>query len=153
MSRKNAQSAPVLMVATACVLLTLLLWWPIPFYPNNNHNYNNSSAPAFSLLVTLTFDTDQSKQEFMALFAPLAEYVATHEPNTLAYQVLESDQNPLQILLLERYADKQRDYLDTHKSSTAFSDFRAKLAVMQETKQVVLSGQSYVDGSVGYIKK
>ena len=148
-SRTKAQSAPVLLVATTCVLLTLLLWWPIPFYPTS---LREAAVPAFSLLVTLTFDSDQSKQDFLLLFAPLADYVAANEPNTLAYQVLESDNNPLQVLLLERYADKQRDYLATHKSSTEFVEFRAKLATMQEAKQVALSGQSYVDGSLGYIK-
>jgi len=53
------------------------------------------SAPAataatqpFSLLVGLTFKTDEALATFKADIAPLASYVKKHEPGTLAYEVM-----------------------------------------------------------------
>ena len=53
------------------------------------------SAPAataatqpFSLLVGLTFKTDEALATFKADIAPLASYVKEHEPGTLAYEVM-----------------------------------------------------------------
>lgn len=109
--------------------------------------------PAFTLLVSLTFDSLESKRRFTTeLFPPMAAYVQTHEPKTLAYQLLESDQNDTRVMILERYRDKQQDYLGTHKLSAMFQTFRAQLSQMEEAGRVVVSGQSYVDGGDGYIR-
>ncbi|GKY92976.1 hypothetical protein MPSEU_000266200 [Mayamaea pseudoterrestris] len=146
-------STPALLVAstTICLALTFLLWWPIN-YKSSNDKTTSKSSPIFTLLVTLTFDSIESKNDFMTALRPLAAYVQASEPNTLAYQLLESDSNPLQVTMLERYVNKQADYLEKHKSSREFQEFRAKLTAMQANKLVTVTGQSYLDSSIGYIK-
>ena len=50
-----------------------------------------------------------------------------NEPQTLQYEILRSDRNPDQVLILERYVS--RDYmLEPHKSSPAFQEFKRRLA-------------------------
>jgi quinol monooxygenase YgiN len=107
-------------------------------------------SPPFSLLVTLVFTAEEYKQLFLKEFAPLAIYVSKHEPQTIAYEALQSDQNPLQILIMERYRDKEVAYLQIHKSSQPFLEFRPKLTGMQEAGHVTISGHSYVDTMVGF---
>lgn len=159
------RTAPfVLLVAS--LLFLLLLWWPIPFYPihylssNDSNDNNNTPLPAFTLIVSLQFRTLAYKQHFLNdLFAPLAKYVEQHEPNTLTYQAMVSEQqeeeeeeDELTVVILERYKNKDRDYLKTHKSSKAFQEFRPKLAAMEKAKQVVVVGHSYSDSGVGFVK-
>lgn len=107
-------------------------------------------SPPFSLLVTLQFQDDQSLQTFLQYITPVAKYVRDHEPDTLAYEVLLSDKDPLQVLVLERYRDKEEAYLKVHKSSKPFLEFRPKLGKLQEEGKVVISGHSYIDSMVGF---
>lgn len=109
-----------------------------------------SQQPAFSLLVTLKFTDEVYKEEFLRDIAPVAQYVREHEPQTVAYEVLLSDQDPLQVLVLERYSDKEKAYLEVHKSSRAFLEFRPKLKKMQDDGFVDISGHSYLDSGVGF---
>lgn len=109
-----------------------------------------STTPPFSLLVTLQFQDDDSLQQFLKDIAPVARYVKEHEPDTLAYEVLLSDKDPLQVLVLERYRDKENAYLKVHKSSEPFLIFRPKLAQMQTDGKVTISGHSYLDSMIGF---
>jgi len=113
-------------------------------------NNESNKTPPFSLLVTLQFQDDYSMQMFLNEFAKVAQYVKEHEPSTLAYEVLLSDQDPLQVLLLERYRDKENAYLKIHKSSEPFLNFRPKLAQLQQEGKVTISGHSYNDSWVGF---
>lgn len=61
-----------------------------------------------------------------------------------------SDQDPLKYLVYERYRSKA-DYLETHKSSPAFKEFRPKMQALQESGQVVVSGHSFDEVGVGFI--
>ncbi|GMI10630.1 hypothetical protein TrVE_jg2276 [Triparma verrucosa] len=106
---------------------------------------SSPSAPAFNLLVQLTFVDEAAAGMFVSSFAPLAKYVAENESNTLMYQLMKSDKNPLLYNIIERYADKDRDYLGTHKSSEEFQSFRAILGDMQTLSKVTISGESYLD--------
>ncbi|VEU44626.1 unnamed protein product [Pseudo-nitzschia multistriata] len=108
------------------------------------------SVPAFTLLVTARFDNLGHKQEFLEIIRPVAEYIRTGEPQTLAYEVLQSDKDNLEVVVLERYTDKENAYLTIHKSSPQFLAFRAKLKVMQEKGYVSISGQSFLDSGVGF---
>lgn len=109
-----------------------------------------ATAP-FSLLVTLEFTEEQHKRKFLDEdFGPFAAYVKEHEPTTLAYEVLQSDQNPNQVLILERYADKDDAFLKIHRSSKEFQEFRPKLKAMQEAGYVTIDGNSYVDTMLGF---
>lgn len=109
------------------------------------------TSPSFSLLVTLIFQEDQYKQEFLGEFSKLAKYVRQNEPSTIAYELLESDQDPLRVLILERYQDKDTAYLEIHKSSEAFLEFRPKLKAMQEAGHVTIDGHSYKDSRMGFV--
>ena len=109
-----------------------------------------TSSVVFSLLVTAEFGSVERKEQFLKDFKPLAEYVQSSEPDTLAYEVLLSDKDPLQVMILERYKDKENAYLKVHRSSAPFLAFRPKLQAMQEKGYVKLSGNSYIDSSVGF---
>ena len=61
------------------------------------------------------------------------------------YQLMKSDKDPLLYNIIERYADKDRDYLGTHKSGEMFQEFRAMLGGMIERGEVSVSGESYLD--------
>jgi hypothetical protein len=61
-----------------------------------------------------------------------------------------SDQDSLQVLVLERYKDKEHAYLTVHKSSGPFLAFRPKLLAMQDAGYVTISGRSYLDAKVGF---
>ena len=109
--------------------------------------------PAFSLLVTLKFSALEHREQFLNDIQPVADYVKTHEPDTLSYQVLMSDQNPLQVMIMERYKDKDNAYLKVHKSSAPFLTFRPKLKALQEAGHVTIDGHSYLDSNVGFMDR
>ena len=113
--------------------------------------FSEQHHPAvFSLLVTLQFSAVEYKEQFLQYIRPVADYVQKHEPDTLAYEVLLSDKDPLQVLVLERYRDKEVAYLQVHKSSAVFLEFRPMLQALQEAGHVQLSGHSYLDSGVGF---
>uniref|UniRef100_A0A7S1UNL8 ABM domain-containing protein n=1 Tax=Grammatophora oceanica TaxID=210454 RepID=A0A7S1UNL8_9STRA len=116
-------------------------------YVRRSHQQND---PAFSLLVKLRFEEESYKQQFLRDIGPVASYVKQHEPQTLAYEVLLSDSDPLQVLIIERYADKEKAYLEIHKSSEEFLQFRPKLKAMMEEGKVSMDGHSYIDSQVGF---
>jgi quinol monooxygenase YgiN len=109
-----------------------------------------TTSPVFSLLVTAEFDSVERKERFLEEIKPVAEYVQLNEPDTLAYEVLLSDKDPRQVLVLERYKDKENAYLKVHRSSAPFLSFRKKLQAMQNEGQVKISGNSYLDSGVGF---
>jgi quinol monooxygenase YgiN len=116
----------------------------------SSSNSHTLEQPSFSLMVTLQFTATEYKEQFLREIQPEADYVKANEPGTLAYNVLLSDQDPLQVLVLERYQDKEEAYLQIHKSSTPFLAFRPKLQAMQEAGHVTISGHSYLDSGVGF---
>lgn len=108
------------------------------------------SAP-FSLLVTLTFTDEEHKRKFLVEdFGPYSTYVKEHEPTTLSYEALQSDQNPLQVLIMERYTDKEVAFLQTHRSTKEFMEFRPKLKEMQDAGFVKVEGSSFYDTLLGF---
>jgi len=112
---------------------------------------NPPGHPAFSLLVLLAFQDATAKNEFLDLIQPLTNYVRDYEPDTIAYEVMQSDQDALQVILLERYADKEHAYLNIHKSSAAFLEFRPKLLELEKAGRVTISGNSYIDSDLGFV--
>ena len=104
----------------------------------------------FSLLVKLTFTEPKHKESFLADIAPLAQYVKEHELDTIAYEVLLSDKDPLRVLILERYKDKEHAFLTVHRTSQPFLDFRPKLQALQEAGHVTIDGESFLDAGVGF---
>ena len=69
-----------------------------------------------------------------------------HEPTTISYEIAESDKDNNQIVIVERYVNKDA-YLNIHKQSPKFIEFRKKLSAMD----VVISGHSYYETNIGFI--
>ncbi len=111
---------------------------------------NRSTEPAFSLLVTLQFSAAEHMDQFFKDIQPLADYCKAHEPDTIAYEVLHSDKDSLQVLILERYRNKETAFLQVHRSSAPFQAFRPKLKAMEDQGHVKISGDSYVDSGIGF---
>jgi quinol monooxygenase YgiN len=100
----------------------------------------------FSLLVSLTFKSNSDKEIFLEEIKSFAEWIKKNESTTTAYKVLESDKDELEILVLERYVDKDA-YLEVHKKSSAFLAFRSKL----QSLNPIISGKSYYDIDIGFV--
>lgn len=110
------------------------------------------SSKPFSLMVQLTFTELQYQQQFLKDITPLCQYIQEHESTTtIAYEILLSDQDPLRVLIVERYLDKENAFLQIHKTSSAFLEFRTKLQTMQKNQYVTVDGSSYYDSGIGYI--
>lgn len=128
-------------------------------------------SDAFWLTVELTFKNPNDVNEFEKAFRPLAEYCKLHEPGTLSYQMARSETEPLkvramcsiselldgadlhatcmaclQVVIWERYRSKS-DYLDVHKSSKPFQDFRPKLSALGPD----IKGHGWLESDIGYV--
>jgi quinol monooxygenase YgiN len=77
----------------------------------------------------------------------LCHHVRDHEPDTIAYQVLLSDQDPFRVLILERYRDQENAFLIVHRNSIPYLEFRPKLQALQDAGHVTVTGASYLDAS------
>jgi quinol monooxygenase YgiN len=155
-------SRVICIVASACLLffaLTLstgtaagfvLLLRPAPS-PSATRMTTPSPAaaavPVFSLLVTLQFTAEEYQAQFLRDITPLCHHVRDHEPDTIAYQVLLSDQDPLRVVILERYRDQEMAFLMVHRNSIPFLEFRPKLQALQDAGHVTVEGASYLDAS------
>ena len=52
----------------------------------------------WSLMVKLKFSEEQYLRHFEHLWKPMADHVKEHEPNTVSYELIHSDKDPLEIL-------------------------------------------------------
>ena len=102
----------------------------------------------FFLGVAVHFASAQDKTDFMEIFKPLARHVESYEKGTCGYKLAESDKEPLRVFIVERYIDKEKDFVQAHRSSPAFLEVRAKMAKMQQEKKITLvDGHSYIERS------
>lgn len=108
------------------------------------------TSDAWQLTVTLRFKTLADKEAFLPFFEPLAAFVQRQEKATLSYIISESDKDPKQLFILERYTSKDT-YLSVHKTSPEFLHFREKLLQMQNKGRVAIDGQSYKEMQIGFI--
>ena len=115
---------------------------------------------AFVLLVNMTFTSLDLRDKFLKLIEPVCKDVITNESplgsrsstkTTLSYQVAVSDKNPLMVVVMERYSDKDNGYLTVHRSGQEFLKFRDLLKEMQERGEVEIAGESYLETSLGYV--
>ncbi|CAE8654676.1 unnamed protein product, partial [Polarella glacialis] len=88
-------------------------------------------------------------QTLTEVFKPFVSYMKEHEPTTLAFEMMHSDKDPLQVLVFERYADKDEAYLKIHRASEAFLAFRSTLASLDP----VIDGHSYWEGGSGFFER
>jgi len=139
---------------------------------SNRSSNNNDNKGAFVLLVNMKFTTLAHRDTFLEWVEPVCKDVLVHEGllpstpaslstslststqniiTTLSYQVAISDKDPLLIVVMERYSDKEHGYLEVHRSGSEFLKFRERLKGMQEDGDVVIEGESYFETELGYI--
>jgi quinol monooxygenase YgiN len=115
---------------------------------------------AFVLLVNMKFISVELRDKFLELIEPVCQDVINNESpagsrgstqTTLSYQVAISDKNPLTVVVMERYLDKDYGYLNVHRSGTEFLKFRELLKGMQERGEVEIDGESYVETRLGFV--
>ena len=82
---------------------------------------------AFVLNVGLTFRSQGVADGFIKEWAKAADYCLANEDFLFAYELAQSDQDPLRYLITERYRSKA-DYLGAHRSSSAFKVMRCPRA-------------------------
>uniref|UniRef100_A0A7S0Q9H1 ABM domain-containing protein n=1 Tax=Coccolithus braarudii TaxID=221442 RepID=A0A7S0Q9H1_9EUKA len=121
----------------------------------SGHHYTSTGRAkqvgdnAFVLSVGLTFRSVASAESFTTAWAEAASYCRKNEPFLYQYEVSQSDKNALEYVIMERYRSKA-DYVDVHRHSSAFNQFRPKLRALQEAGEVAIKGGSYVELGIGF---
>lgn len=105
---------------------------------------------AWSLTIQLRFKDTESRREFMKHWAPLARYVRDAEPFCLLFEAIQSDKDPLLLIVDERYTDKNV-YVEKHRSSAAFHAFRPYMQKLQDEAKVEVVGESGIGISLDSI--
>ncbi|GBF91913.1 hypothetical protein Rsub_04637 [Raphidocelis subcapitata] len=100
----------------------------------------------FVLSVTLAFPSEAELEAFLTVWRPLAEYVKRNEPRTLSFELCHADNDPLKIMVYERYVSKS-DYTEVHRSSGPMRAFKEATAGMKFT----VTGQSFYESNIGYM--
>ena len=121
---------------------------------DNTNNSNIAEDNAFILSIMIEFQTRKGVQHFEKLFSSMAKWVQEHEQTTTSYSFATSDKDPLKGLIFEQYVNKEA-YLNVHKSSSQFLDFKKRMVAMndddvRETLGWNMTGQSYLL-SAGFI--
>lgn len=118
------------------------------------------TSGAFVLLVNMKFKSLDLRDKFLEWIEPVCNDVIANESpagssgstqTTLSYQVAISDKNPLMVVVIERYSDKDNGYLTVHRSGGEFLKFRELLKSMQEKGEVEIEGESYLETSLGFV--
>ena len=108
-----------------------------------------TSEKAFVLNVGLQFRSQAVADGFVKEWGKAAAYCLRNEAFLFAYEIAQSDQDPLKYLITERYRSKA-DYLGAHRSSSAFKEFRPGMKALQTSGEVVVTGSSYTELGVGF---
>lgn len=110
-----------------------------------------TKAESWCLIVNLEFQHLEAKDTFIREWDEIALWVQDNESFLLNYEILQSDADAKKVVIFERYASKQ-DYLEQHKSSSAFKVFRPKMQAMQDKGLLVVTGTSYTDTIYGFAR-
>ena len=81
-------------------------------------------------MIKLTFANADKIKALKELFAPYAAWIKENEPTTLAYSLQISDKEPLQAIICARFADKDKDYVCTHRGSQEYFKFQVGLKAL-----------------------
>ncbi len=144
MNQKFAHIAFILVGVTVGIVLSNI---HLNIYPKQR---KSAAENVFVLGVTVKFKSVEDKDGFKDLFRPVAEYVAKYELDTLSYEMMDSDKEPTQIYILERYRTKKA-YLEVHRQSKEFLSFREKFQIMIAAGAAVLDGHSYIESGIGFV--
>ena len=116
----------------------------------SDNSHYKKEVPPFWLVVNMKFKSDENAKIFENEFAKLASYVKSNEADTtLSYQLAKSDKSPFTYLVFERYTDKEKAYLNLHRSSMEFQSFKSKLLELEP----IINGESYIqmDDDFGFL--
>lgn len=108
-----------------------------------------SGELAFVLSVGLQFRDNASAQSLLKAWEKAAQYCIANEPFLYAYEVAQSDQDPLRYVIFERYRSKE-DYTGAHRRSPAFKAFRPQMRELQDSGAVTVTGSSYRELGLGF---
>lgn len=111
------------------------------FKPEISKNGNQT----FFLILFLTFATEDVLHDFTVGFKDYQAYVRKHEPYTLRFEMSRSDQSERRLMVIERYANKDRDYLKTHRKSLEFISWRSRVADWEQKGLVNITGESFLE--------
>ena len=104
---------------------------------------NKNGSQTFFLILFLTFATEDALHDFTVGFKDYQAYVRKHEPYTLQFELSRSDQSKRRLMVIERYANKDRDYLETHRKSLEFISWRSRVADWEQKGLVNITGESF----------
>ena len=143
--------------AIASSMLTLFVTKAGPFHAANVNGKHLTTLgrpkatgeKAFMLSVGLKFTDNSSAETLLKAWGKAARYCIENEPFLFAYEVAQSDKDPLSYVILERYASKS-DYLGAHRRSPAFKEFRPQMKALQDSGAVVVTGSSYDELGIGF---
>ena len=110
------------------------------------------SSMAWTLSVTIAFSEKSDLDRILKDWTALAMYCAENEDFLYHYEVGIDDSNPLIVHIMERYRS-QDEYLNVHKKSITFLNFRSQLQALQDSKKVVISGFSFQESGNGFTGK
>ena len=110
------------------------------------------SSKAFMLCITVQFKDKVQKESFKKIFHPTATYVAKEELETLSYEIADSDQDPLQSFILERYKTK-KSFTDIHRKGEIFLHMKKRMTELNFTADngFILNGHSYIETNIGFV--
>lgn len=141
-----------LVVVLVSSLGTLLVANGFRSHANNLTTLGHPKAigeKAFVLTVNLQFQDNASADALLKAWARAADWCVQNEPFLFAYEVAQSDQDPLRYIILERYRSKE-DYTGPHRKSPAFKEFRPQMRLLQESGKVSVTGSSYQELGLGF---
>ena len=97
----------------------------------------------FFLILFLTFANEDVFHDFKVGFKAYQAYVRNNEPYTLQFEMAQSDQSEKRLMVIERYSNKDRDYLRTHRKSLEFASWRSRVADWEQKGLVKITGESF----------
>ena len=113
----------------------------ITIWTSNLRKLMQSPKSGWALIIQLRFKDTSVRDDFLKFWAVLARYVRDYEPFCDLFEAVQSDKDPLLIIVDERYSSKE-DYTGAHRSSTAFAEFRPQMKKLQDEGLLDVSGES-----------
>lgn len=111
----------------------------------------DKTGSAWTLIVTLTFQSNQEKERILQDWTRVARHCQQNEPFLYHYEVGQNDSDPLKVHIVERYESKEK-YLSLHKNGEEFIKFRPKLKALQDEGRVTIEGFSFQELGYGFVR-
>lgn len=109
---------------------------------------NTKPSKGWLLVVTSKFRTLQDRDALLEHVSLIAAHSARSEAETIGFQVAVADNDPLKILVFERFKTKEA-WADAHRSSAVYKTYKAWQAT--SGIQVETTGQSYDELGFGFL--